>query len=175
MALSLTSTAANMVISLGYHRHATILADDKVERETKIFLFWMVYVFDTSFSVRLGRAPVIRDSDITVPLVLHGAVPKEFESVFRYWIELGRVQCEAVERLYSPAALQQPFAKRAKRAARLEARLQEAWEGRIDVGIAIVIGGGTAADHLYRHTSRWRWSDLTGKTHGVTCSRSPTR
>lgn len=120
-----------MVISLGYNRLSSMQSDTEQQRQQKIYLFWMVYTFDTGFSIRLGRSPVIRDYDITVPMVTDtGMVPKAFVSILRYWVELGRVQCQALEHLLSPSALQQPLEERSKRAADLVVRLQEVWEAR---------------------------------------------
>jgi hypothetical protein len=134
IALALTSTAASMAISLGYHRASTMKLDTVRERNEKIFLFWMVYLLDTSFAVRLGRAPVIPERDITVPMVTHGgALPPEFVDMFQYWVEVGRVQCQTVEQLYSPVALQQSPRERASRAQQLSARLEEAWDSRSKV------------------------------------------
>ena len=93
----------------------------------------MVYIFDTSFSVRLGHAPMIRDHEIAVPMITNGVLPRGFAEVFSYWIEIGRVHCEAVEQLYSPAALRQPFDERSKNASRLTMRLREAWSAREQV------------------------------------------
>lgn len=120
-----------MVITLGYNRLSSMQSDSEQARQHKIYLFWMVYTFDTSFSIRLGRSPVIRDHDITVPMVSHnGLVSNAAVGVLHYWVELGRVQCQAVEHLYSPAALQQSPEERSKRAAKLVVRLQEVWDAR---------------------------------------------
>jgi hypothetical protein len=134
LVLSLTSTAASMAISLGYHRASTMKLDTVRERNAKILLFWMVYLLDTSFAVRLGRAPVIPERDITVPMVTHGgSLPSEFVSIFCYWVEIGRLQCQTVEQLYSPVALQQSPKERSNRAKQLSERLEEAWVSRSKV------------------------------------------
>jgi hypothetical protein len=128
LALSLTSTAASMAMSLGYHRASTMKLDTVRERNAKILLFWMVYILDTSFAVRLGRAPVIPENNITVPMVTHGGcLPSEFVDIFCYWVEINKLQCQTVEQLYSPVALQQSPRERSNRAKRLSDRLEEAW------------------------------------------------
>jgi hypothetical protein len=134
LALSLTSTAASMAMSLGYHRASTMKLDTVRERNEKILLFWMVYILDTSFAVRLGRAPVIPESDITVPMVTHGGcLASEFVDIFCYWVEINKLQCQTVEQLYSPAALQQSPRERSNRAKQLSDRLEEAWVSRSKV------------------------------------------
>lgn len=124
--------------------------DTEQQRQQKIYLFWMVYTFDTGFSIRLGRSPVIRDHDITVPMVTDtGIVPKAFVSVLQYWVELGRVQCHAVEHLLSPAALLQPLEERSRRAASLVVRLQEVWDARDNPAPPSHMSFGSPASYLY--------------------------
>lgn len=120
-----------MVIALGYHRSTSVEFDTAHERDRKIFLFWMVYVFDSSFSVRLGRAPILRDADITIHGITHVATfPVSGIESFCYSIEVVKVQCQAVEQLHSPMALRQPLGERSNRAAKLAERLEEAWKLR---------------------------------------------
>lgn len=120
-----------MVVALGYNRSSSVEFDSPHERDRKIFLFWMVYVFDSCFSVRLGRAPIIRDADITIPMITHvDTISVSGIESFCYWITIVRVQCQAVEQLYSPTALGQPLGERSSRAAKLAERLEEAWEAR---------------------------------------------
>lgn len=108
--------------------------DSEQERQHKILLFWVVYLFDTSFSIRLGRTPLIRDHEITVPMIAqNGTFPNRFVEVLSYWIGLGKIQCEAVERLYTPSAQQQPLEERQRCAERLVMRLQETWNDRSQV------------------------------------------
>jgi hypothetical protein len=124
----------SMAMSLGYHRASTMKLDTVRERNEKILLFWMVYILDTSFAVRLGRAPVIPESDITVPMVTHGGcLASEFVDIFCYWVEINKLQCQTVEQLYSPAALQQSPRERSNRAKQLSDRLEEAWVSRSKV------------------------------------------
>jgi hypothetical protein len=138
-----------MAISLGYNRLSSMQSDTEQVRQQKIYIFWMVYIFDTGFSIRLGRSPVIRDHDITVPMVSdNGVVPTAFVGVLRYWIELGRVQCQAVEHLFSPAALQQPPEERSKRADKLAVRLQEVWDAREVLSLSHALQGSPAS-YLY--------------------------
>jgi hypothetical protein len=131
LALSLTSAAASMVVALGYHRSTSVEFDTAPERDRKIFLFWMVCVFDSCFSVRLGRTPIIRDADITMPMITHGGtIPVSSIESFCYWIEIVKVQCQAVDQLYSPTALRRPLGDRSNSAASLVERLEEAWTVR---------------------------------------------
>ncbi|KAK5143958.1 hypothetical protein LTR32_004014 [Rachicladosporium monterosium] len=132
LALSLSSHAASMVLSLGYHRLSTMQSDTDYARQVKISLFWMVYWFDTSFSVRLGHAPVIRDYDITVPRLssCSSIMPSAFLVAFNYSTTLSGLQCQVVEQLYSPLALRQSVDERHTRASRLMVALEEALNER---------------------------------------------
>lgn len=120
----------SMVISLGYNRQSAMQNDSEEDRGHKIFLFWLVYIFDTCFSTRLGRSPILRDHDITVPTLFSGGMPEWFAPGFRYWIENGRLQCQAVQELYSSEAVQQPRNVRAERARGIALNLQKAWDLR---------------------------------------------
>lgn len=109
-------------------------SDTDHDRQSKILLFWMAYWLDTSFSVRLGHAPVIREYDITVPYLSHGTIiPSIFVDAFNYSIQISGLQCRIVEQLYSPLALRQSAHDRRIRASRLLEDLQDAWNRRSEV------------------------------------------
>lgn len=134
LAMLLSSRAASMVITLGYHRLSTMQADTEYERQSKMLVFWMAYWLDASFSIRFGHQPVIRDYDITVPMIAHGSmIPASFVDGFNYCTQMSGLQCQVVEQLYSPLALRQSAEERAKRASTLTAKLQEAWDTRDQV------------------------------------------
>lgn len=125
-----------MVVPLGYHRLFTMQADSDDERQRKILIFWMAYLFDTSFSIRLGRIPLIRDHEITVPMIGYdGTAPKELVDVLAYWIGLGKVQCEVVEQLHTSSAQKRPLGERQRCAEELVTRLQETWNDRSKVNL----------------------------------------
>ena len=121
-----------MVLSLGYNRLSSMQSEsDQQQQQQKIYLFWTVYVLDASFSTRLGRLPVIREYDISVPTISsNGIVPDSFAEMLRYWIDLCRVQCHAAEHLYSPASTHQPPDERSALIKRLTTRLEEIWRAR---------------------------------------------
>jgi len=106
LAMSLTLTAALMAISLGYNRLSSMQSESEQQQRQKIYVFWTVYVLDASFSTRLGRLSVVREHDISVPMISSScAVPELFVKVLRYWIELCRIQRHTVEHLYLPASI----------------------------------------------------------------------
>jgi hypothetical protein len=142
LALYLTTTAVSLAVSLGYNRMSSMLSDSAEKREQKLFLFWILYTFDTSFSIRLGRSPTVRDHDIAVPLLPDsGSIPHALVHILYNWIELGRVQCQVVEQLYSPAAPRQPIEQRTQNASTLAARMQEIWVARSQVSLDDLLVG----------------------------------
>lgn len=154
LALHLTSTAASMVISLGYNRISSMQGDNDQNKEQKLHLFWIVYIFDTSFSVRLGRSPVLRANDIAVPqLADNGTIARDVAHILRYWSNLGNIQCQVVEHLYTKSAWQVSAEDRCKRAAELSVQLQKIWEARSQVSLNDVLKGDPTSSLALVHQS----------------------
>lgn len=136
VAQCLSSKAAAIVLSLGYNRLSSMRNDEEHVRQVKILTFWMAYWLDTSFSVRLGRAPIIQPDDIAVPQLSEDSIiPKGWAVAFNYSTRISGLQCKVVAQLYTPAAVQQSVEERRRRAMQLLNELQEAWEMRGPVGI----------------------------------------
>ena len=55
------SSAAGLCQSLGYHRINTMVNDNPEDRQTKIQIFWMIYMLDKTLSLRLGRSSILQD------------------------------------------------------------------------------------------------------------------
>lgn len=131
IAQTLGSKAASIVLALGYNRLSSMQSDSESTRQVKIFVFWMAYWLDTSFSVRLGRAPIIRPDDIGVPqLSDNSIVPDGWAVAFNYSTRISGLQCKVVEHLYTPLSVQQCLEERKKRASRLLLELDQAWHAR---------------------------------------------
>ncbi|KAI4733057.1 hypothetical protein E4T50_16384 [Aureobasidium sp. EXF-12298] len=64
-AWTLTSTAARLCQSLGYHRLIPDRSGDTKLYEKRAMLFWSVYFIDKSLSLRLGRSSALQDFDIS--------------------------------------------------------------------------------------------------------------
>ena len=67
VAWHLASSAAQLCLTGGYHRDDCVSQDPPVVTQTKTVLFWHTYTLDRSLSLRLGRASMIDDCDITIP------------------------------------------------------------------------------------------------------------
>lgn len=134
------SNAAGLCQSLGYHRIQTMKDDNEDERMAKVHVFWFIYLMDKTLSLRLGRASLIQDWDMSLPyptlenettpfggLLQDG--PKGTDMLL-YWIRVGQIQGKTYEKLFSPAAFLRPQEERAHIAAELVSAMNEAWAGR---------------------------------------------
>lgn len=147
LAWLLTSRAAHMCRALGLHqasppppprrgggrRRDVNTDDDDAIARTRALLFWSTYMLDKGLSLRLGRASVLQDYDISVPrtIGIPAANPSSPSSpglvnqaVLSLWIKHAEVQGRIYQRLYSPGALRQPEAARARQVDLIVADLQ---------------------------------------------------
>ncbi|KAI1634654.1 hypothetical protein F4809DRAFT_651742 [Biscogniauxia mediterranea] len=120
LAWLLVSQAAHMCRTLGWHQAQTTAGDAPQTRADKALLFWCTYMLDKALSLRLGRAAVLQDYDISLaPSVVAAGVRVGASAsypgpqVMALWIQHARVLGRIYERLYSPGALRQPDAARA--------------------------------------------------------------
>jgi hypothetical protein len=102
LTLVMMSAAAGLCQSLGFHRYSSMKDDSEEDRNCKIHVFWMIYMFDKTMSLRLGRASIIQDFDIELPFLEGGA--SQGREMLAYWVKVARVQGQTYEKLFSPAA-----------------------------------------------------------------------
>ncbi|KAI1177761.1 hypothetical protein F4777DRAFT_595914 [Nemania sp. FL0916] len=113
LAWILISRAADMCRTLGYHQVHTMKDDKPQTKAGKSLLFWCTYMLDKALSLRLGRASVLQDFDISLPHVTPDAkAAYPGKEVMTLWIQHARCLGRIYERLYSPGALRQPEAMR---------------------------------------------------------------
>lgn len=139
LAWLLTSRAAHMCRVLGLHQAPPPgpqrKNDDGAVAQTRALLFWSTYMLDKGLSLRLGRASVLQDYDISVPRTIHVPAAKSAatsssspglvnQAVLGLWIKHAEVQGRIYQRLYSPGALRQPEAARARQVDLIVADLQ---------------------------------------------------
>lgn len=134
LAWVLTCMAAGQSQSLGYHRYQTFQNDDEEERNSKVHLFWMIYMFDKQLSLRLGRASVIQDWDMSLPLITLAPTPAAnavgATQMMAYWIKVAKVQGQTYEKLFSPAAFLQSPEERIRTSMNLIDAMNQAWYER---------------------------------------------
>jgi hypothetical protein len=124
------SSAAGLCQRLGYHRIETMSNDSVEEQQAKIYIFWMIYMFDKTISLRLGRASAIQDWDITLPFILTGEQPtsgRDGNHMLAYWVKVARVQGQIYEKLFCPAAFRRSSEERTRTAIELVNAMNLAW------------------------------------------------
>ncbi|KAI1345603.1 fungal-specific transcription factor domain protein [Xylaria sp. FL0043] len=125
LAWILVSRAAHMCRTLGYHQIHTMKDDMPQTKADKSLLFWCTYMLDKALSLRLGRASVLQDYDISLPHVTPDAkAAYPGKEVMTLWIQHARVLGRIYERLYSPGALRQPDTVRIEQVSVLAAEQQ---------------------------------------------------
>lgn len=131
LAWVLTAMAAGTSQNLGYHRYQTFQDDEEEERNSKIHLFWMIYMFDKQLSLRLGRASVIQDWDMSLPLITATPTPAAMalgaSQMMTYWIKVAKVQGQTYEKLFSPGAFRNSPEVRVTTAIELIKAMNQAW------------------------------------------------
>ncbi|KAI1258936.1 fungal-specific transcription factor domain protein [Xylariaceae sp. FL1019] len=122
LAWILVSRAAHMCRTLGYHQMLTMKDDPTETKASKSLLFWCTYMLDKALSLRLGRASVLQDYDISLPHVTpESKADYPGKEVMTLWIQHAQILGRIYERLYSPGALRQPETTRTEQVARLAA------------------------------------------------------
>lgn len=106
---SLLVTAIGLAQSLGYHR-ADSPCPSEALRIRRTYIWWTLYSFDKSLSLRLGRAATIQEFDITVgpmsyPVPKGNQGDKIWGDMMRCWMSFASIQGRIYKELYSPAAL----------------------------------------------------------------------
>jgi hypothetical protein len=143
------SCAAGLCQNLGYHRINTMANDTPEDRNAKIHIFWMIYMFDKTLSLRLGRSSVIQDWDISLPFVVPnetGYDMQESSHMLSYWIKVARVQGQTYEKLFCPAAFLKSTEERTRTAIELVNAMNQAWYERGDATVA----GFAGIDHYFQ-------------------------
>jgi len=124
------SSAAGLCQRMGYHRIETMSRDSVEEQNSKIYIFWMIYMFDKTISLRLGCASAIQDWDITLPFIptgeQHTSAPNG-NHMLSYWVKVARVQGQIYEKLFCPAAFLRSSDERTSIAIELANSMNEAW------------------------------------------------
>jgi hypothetical protein len=160
---SLTSvmvgTAARLCQTLGYHRYQTMQNDTEEDRNDKMHIFWMIYMFDKTMSLRLGRASFIQDYDISLPFFhdtrTSPGVP-DSKLMLTYWCKVARVQGQTYEKLFSPAAFLRTTEERTQTAVELVKALNQAWYERGDARVTdISTADGASGMHGQHSVSNY--------------------
>lgn len=118
----LAKAAYQSSYSLGFHKRL----DASEEQSQKRSLFWMIYFFEKTLSVRLGRSSIILDHEIEdlLPEDLQTYNPHVTAYAYQL-VKLAGLAGRIYEQLYSPQALGASEDARTHRALELSQELHE--------------------------------------------------
>ena len=121
MAWMYVTTAAQLCLTLGYHRKSPTREDDLAKRR----IFWFVYILERDISLQLGRSSQVQDDDINAPKpepsVEAGRRP--WDMLLLRSIEVAKIEGRIYRDLFCAAALGESSAVRAQRARTLASDL----------------------------------------------------
>ena len=102
VAWQLNCMAALLCQAGGFHRAEVLANDPPKVAQVKAILFWQVYTWDRSLSLRLGRASIIKDYDISIPegANYEGFAHLEKTGAPKLWLDMSKVQGKTFEDLY---------------------------------------------------------------------------
>jgi hypothetical protein len=95
-------------------------------------------MFDKTLSLRLGRASIIQDWDISLPFILPGDYDKDVRdgvTMLSYWIKVAQIQGRTYEQLFSPAAFLKSSEERTQSAVELVKAMNQTWYERADATV----------------------------------------
>ncbi|KAH7026509.1 uncharacterized protein B0I36DRAFT_330785 [Microdochium trichocladiopsis] len=123
LAWSLLTSAIHICQNLGFHRASVLEKDKPAVRDQKYRLFWGLYVLEKSLALRLGRASVLQDCDISLPRPDKRADGNElwdkddpWDVCMAYCCGMANIQGRIYTQLFSPGALLEEDSVRAVRA-----------------------------------------------------------
>ncbi|KAJ4047501.1 hypothetical protein NW761_007442 [Fusarium oxysporum] len=130
-AWSYLAAAAQICLTLGYHREVPSKPEKKQERQLRVRLFWLVYIMDKLLALRLNRPPLLRDRDITVSYESYGETAVDSSlPIAPKWIKMGMLYGRIYDEIFSPGALLQPSTPREARARELAVELDCLFESK---------------------------------------------
>ncbi|CAG8893549.1 unnamed protein product [Penicillium egyptiacum] len=150
----LANAAYQCSYSLGFHERLNGFDEPK----QKQFLFWMIYFFEKTLSVRLGRSSFILDRDIESPLPEDLQTPNPHVTAYAYQIvRLAGLAGSIYEQLYSPKALGASGDVRTHRALELSMKLHEYHAEARDANVCPIRPRACAFNQL--------WAQATSNVH----------
>ncbi|KAE8150882.1 hypothetical protein BDV25DRAFT_104446 [Aspergillus avenaceus] len=120
--------AARVATSIGLQQQVKDLRLSPPEISERYIVFWCLYSFDKTLSLRLGRPPAIddRDTEIDIPdekqLTLEN--PRSITVLLSH-MRLGRITSEVYSELYSARSRKYPAIKRFRTISELDRKLQD--------------------------------------------------
>lgn len=113
MAWMYVTTAAQLCLTLGYHRKGLTHEDDLAKRR----IFWFVYILERDISLQLGRSSQVQDEDIDTPKPEPSmdAGRRPWDILVLRSIEVAKIEGRIYRDLFCAAALGELSAVRTQR------------------------------------------------------------
>ena len=114
MAWMYVTIAAQLCLTLGYHRKNPAREQDLAKRR----IFWFVYILERDISLQLGRSSQLQDDDINTSKPEPRSDPgcRPWDVLVLRGIETARIEGRIYKDLFCAAALSESLAVRAQRA-----------------------------------------------------------
>jgi hypothetical protein len=109
MAWTYLAAAAQMSLTLGYHRDKPQRSEKKEDRRRRIGLFRVLYISDKMLSLRLNRSSLLRDDEITLSLADYE--DSNLDRIFPIgpkWMKIATLYGRIYDDIYSAVALRRP-------------------------------------------------------------------
>ncbi|MCJ1314486.1 hypothetical protein MMC25_008168 [Agyrium rufum] len=133
----LVAAAVRLCHNLGMHKREGYASADPSDVTQRIRVFWIAYVLDKDFSLRLDQPPLLTDDEVVVDLpsnqlsddlgLLYAYGGTCVIDIFRLRCQLAIIQGKIYSKLYSARALKLPWQERTNAVTALS-RLLESWK-----------------------------------------------
>jgi hypothetical protein len=127
----LTAAASRLAYSIGLHRNLKDFGLSQAEITERKNVFWIVYLLDKSVALRLGHPSMMNDDDIGIGLPDEDGIQiQRYDGsltygIFRYQVQLARLESRIHSDLYSARAQNRPALDRLRTVGELDKALLE--------------------------------------------------
>lgn len=128
-ALFYTMLSMNVALSMGMNRIESYRGMSEEAKMRRNATWWLVYIFERDMSIKLGRAPMVPDSEISAEMLDLSSGKDEFICA-AYFIQLSRIYGKVYRKLFSVAAQSRSRAQHFQDVVSLSHEL-EAWKQRL--------------------------------------------
>lgn len=116
--------AAQMCLTLGYHRKRPVAFETHEQKRRRIRLVWFAVMIDKILSLRLGRHSTFREGDLALERFQDADASVTMLPATPKYVEWSLHQGRIYEQVFSPDALKEPESVRVERARALAVQLQ---------------------------------------------------
>lgn len=130
----LVAAAGRLAYGIGLHRNPNDdwdISDAEIVQRKNVF--WILYTMDKTIALRLGQPSVMNDDDIGIDLPPQEVPPTEID-MFRYRVQLARLESRIYSELYSARGQSRLPLERLRLVGELDKALIE-WKEQLPAGI----------------------------------------